>query len=244
MFQNFFNAKMIKDEKMAIIIEIMRAEDTTLYFFDKSLFVLYFETFLAVVSGNPLETKVKNKPKIEDAIWNIPKPRAPNLRDKNIRNKNPNARVMIEKIVTIATALKIFFILVLKYYIIHKKTLWLSSCNKKSKEIWDVRIYKYMDIKQSKRFYYRVKPNETMQEIMKKFNTCKSNILRNNSDLELYAGEWVIICENEFKIHCVKPIETIDSIAKLYNMEKEKIIKDNNLLTTKLFIGQQLKIFV
>ena len=42
----------------------------------------------------------------------MPKPRAPSLRDKKMRNKNPRARVIIEKIVTIATALKIFFILV------------------------------------------------------------------------------------------------------------------------------------
>ena len=41
------------------------------------------------------------------------------LRDKKILNKKPRALVITEKIVTIATALKIDFILVLKYYIIH-----------------------------------------------------------------------------------------------------------------------------
>lgn len=112
-----------------------------------------------------------------------------------------------------------------------------------SKKFKDKRIYKYMEIKQCKRFYYRVQPNDTIQDLCKQFNTCKSNILRNNSDLDLYAGEWIIVCENDFKIHVVKPVETLESIAQLYNLDQEKIIKDNNLKITKLFIGQQLKIF-
>ena len=49
----------------------------------------------------------------------MPRPTASNFLDKKILNKNPNARVITENIVTIATALKIDFILVLKYYIIH-----------------------------------------------------------------------------------------------------------------------------
>ena len=66
-----------------------------------------------MVNGIPLETKVKNSPRIELDIWKIPKPSAPSLRDKKILKKKPNVLVIIEKIVTTATALKIVFILVL-----------------------------------------------------------------------------------------------------------------------------------
>lgn len=100
-----------------------------------------------------------------------------------------------------------------------------------------------MQIKQVKQFYYRVNINETLQDVCKKFNTSKSNILRNNPELNLYAGEWIIIRENDFKIHHVKPIETLEIISNIYNIEVEKIIKDNNLQTTKLYIGQQIKIY-
>ena len=100
-----------------------------------------------------------------------------------------------------------------------------------------------MDIVQNKKFYYRVQQGETMQEICTKFNTSKTNIVRNNNFLDLYAGEWIIIKENDFILHLVKPMETLENIANKYNVLVDKLIEDNALKETKLFIGQQIKIY-
>jgi len=99
-----------------------------------------------------------------------------------------------------------------------------------------------MNIEMEKAFYYRVQVGDKLESLMQKFNTCKENILRNNSNIPLYAGEWIYIKQNEFVLHFVKPMETLDDIVKKYNTTIEKIKEDNNLKTEKLFIGQQLKI--
>lgn len=100
-----------------------------------------------------------------------------------------------------------------------------------------------MELKQSRKFYYRVQQGETIQEICEKFNTSKPNIVRNNNLLNLYAGEWIIIKKNDFILHLVKPMETLEIIANKYNVLVDKLIKDNALEGTKLFIGQQIKIY-
>lgn len=100
-----------------------------------------------------------------------------------------------------------------------------------------------MEIKQVKQFYYRVQPNDNLKNLIEKFNTSKDNIIRNNPQIDLYAGEVVLIKENEFNTHIVKPMQTLETVAKIYNITADKIIKDNALQTNKLYIGQQLKIF-
>lgn len=94
----------------------------------------------------------------------------------------------------------------------------------------------------SKNFYYRVLDGDNLREICQKFNTSKQNILRNNTEIPLYAGEWVRIEVNDYIEHFVKPTETLAVIAQYYCTTKEKLIADNNLQTEKLFIGQKLKI--
>ena len=100
-----------------------------------------------------------------------------------------------------------------------------------------------MEIKQCKQFYYRVQSGDNFANICSRFNTSKENIIRNNNDLDLYVGEWIVIKTNEFKIHYVKPMETLEDIAKKYETIKEKISQDNNLKSERLFIGQLLKIY-
>ena len=100
-----------------------------------------------------------------------------------------------------------------------------------------------MEIKQSNQFYYRVQFNDTLLNICTRFNTCKENIIRNNENLDLYVGEWIIIKTNEFKIHCVKPLERLIDISQKYGVTVDKIKIDNHLQTEKLFIGQMLKIY-
>lgn len=99
-----------------------------------------------------------------------------------------------------------------------------------------------MNIEMEKAFYYRVQVGDKFESLIQKFNTCKDNILRNNPDIPLYAGEWIFIKQNEFIMHCVKPMETLEFIAKKYKTTIEKIKIDNELKSDKLFIGQHIKI--
>ena len=100
-----------------------------------------------------------------------------------------------------------------------------------------------MKLKLPKEFDYRVMSGDSVESICEKFNTCNENILRNNPNLSLYAGEWIRIKVNDFVMHIVKPAETINNIAKFHGVSKEKIINDNALNSEKLFIGQTLKIY-
>lgn len=98
-----------------------------------------------------------------------------------------------------------------------------------------------MKIEMCDEFYYRVL--DKSKDICKELNTSNENILRNNEDLKIYDGEWVKIKVNNFITHHVKPAESIVDVAKKYNITIEKIMEDNNLNSSKLFIGQTLKIF-
>lgn len=91
-------------------------------------------------------------------------------------------------------------------------------------------------------FKYRVLPGDTENSICVKFNTSKQNILRNNPQIPLYAGEWIEIEVNNFLSHIVKPMQTLDEISKLYGISVENIKEFNKLQTDKLYIGQLIKI--
>ena len=91
-------------------------------------------------------------------------------------------------------------------------------------------------------FYYRVQLGDTEQGLINKFNTSHDGIIRNNSSINLYAGEWVRIKVNDYITHIVKPMETIAKISKKYNIGIDKIMADNSLTTDRLYIGQCIKI--
>ncbi len=99
-----------------------------------------------------------------------------------------------------------------------------------------------MQVKLKKQFLYRVQ-NENEHNLCQNFNTEKEGVVRNNSSLPVYAGEWVQINVNNYKTHYVKPAQTIEDIAKIYGISQEKILADNNLTNARLFIGQRIKIF-
>lgn len=100
-----------------------------------------------------------------------------------------------------------------------------------------------MKLKLSKNFYYRVQDGDDVTKLCTRFNTTKENILRNNYDIPLYSGEILKIKTNDYLIHFVKPTETLESISKTYNITTAKLIEDNKLKNTKLYIGQQIKIY-
>ena len=97
-----------------------------------------------------------------------------------------------------------------------------------------------MQIKMSHTFFYRV----NKLNFYKQFNTSKNNILRNNNNLEYYLGEMVRIKLNDYCVHTVLPMETIKSVCEKYNITEQELKDKNSLSTDKLFIGQQLKIYI
>ncbi len=100
-----------------------------------------------------------------------------------------------------------------------------------------------MKIVLAKEFLYRVKENDNILDLCMKFNTSKSNIIRNNNKIDLYTGEWIKIKVNDYLSHFVKPMETVSKIAKQYNLSIEKLKADNNLKENRLYIGQLIKIY-
>ncbi len=99
-----------------------------------------------------------------------------------------------------------------------------------------------MEISICNEFFYRL-AGETEQELYSKFNTCKENVFRNNPNIPLYEGEWVKIKVNNYLTHIVKPLQTITSVANIHKVKEADVIKWNDLKTSKLFIGQHLKIY-
>ena len=96
-----------------------------------------------------------------------------------------------------------------------------------------------MKIKMCNSFYYRV----DILDFHKQFNTSKQNIMRNNN-LDYYLGEMVKIKLNDYVIHTVLPMETIKSICEKYSISEDQLKEKNSLKSNKLFIGQQLKIYI
>ena len=94
-----------------------------------------------------------------------------------------------------------------------------------------------------KQFVYRVQDNDTLASICLKFNTSIENIIRNNKEIPLFAGELIEIKVNDYINHIVKPTESLPKIAQKYSITTDDIINRNNLLTDKVYIGQILKIY-
>ena len=94
-----------------------------------------------------------------------------------------------------------------------------------------------------KRFKYRVEQNDEINTLCKRFNTSKENIIRNNKEIPLYAGEWIEVIRNDYITHIVKPTETLEDLATTYNVSAESIKAKNGLDNEKLYIGQLIKIY-
>lgn len=90
-----------------------------------------------------------------------------------------------------------------------------------------------------KEIIYTAKPGETKNIIAKKFDVDVGNVdLLGN--LELSAGDKVIVNLQKKNFHIVKPCETAGSIAEIYGVNKQDIIKNNG--SAVFFVGQ--KIFI
>ncbi len=97
-----------------------------------------------------------------------------------------------------------------------------------------------MEIELSDNFFYRIPMDKV--DIYTKFNTSKENVSRNNNEIDLYAGEFVKIQQNEYVSHIVKPMENLEKIAKIHDTTIERLKDDNKLVNDKLFIGQIIKV--
>ncbi len=98
-----------------------------------------------------------------------------------------------------------------------------------------------MEIKLCQNFFYRYL-GESESELNKKFNTDNSNIVRNNTELARYSGEWLKINSLDYVPYVVKPADSLFSVAEKFNISAQRLVTDNNLKSEKLFIGQRLKI--
>lgn len=98
-----------------------------------------------------------------------------------------------------------------------------------------------MEIKILKDQFYRIDLEKDKKELSKKFNS--NTVLRNNSNISIYKGEWIKFSVNNFKIHTVCPAESLADIAKKHKTTIERLKQDNCLETEQVFIGQQIKIF-
>lgn len=92
---------------------------------------------------------------------------------------------------------------------------------------------------QTKTFLYRVKQNDNLESIAKKFGTSTYAINKDNNTPQIYPGCVLFINTNQTKTYVVKPLDTIDKIAQKLNVDKNTLIHKNNI--TKLFIGQKLE---
>ena len=92
--------------------------------------------------------------------------------------------------------------------------------------------------------YYQISKDDTLNNILTKFNIKTNNIIRNNSNIDFYEGEVIKIVRNIGVKHIVKPMENLSSIANKYGVDIQTIINDNNLTSKRLFVGQSLKISV
>ena len=88
--------------------------------------------------------------------------------------------------------------------------------------------------------YIQIKKNDNLPSLAQKYNVDMRNIIRNNPNIDLYEGEIVKINRNSIIYHIVKPMETLPIIASKYNTSIEKLISVNNLVSKRLFVGQNL----
>ena len=88
----------------------------------------------------------------------------------------------------------------------------------------------------------QVQSGDSINSILQTQATTLNNIIRNNSNIDLYEGEVFKILTKTNIYHIVKPMENLKIIAQKYNTNIDEIIKLNNLTSTRLFIGQTLKI--
>lgn len=67
---------------------------------------------------------------------------------------------------------------------------------------------------------------------------------------ELKRDDKVLATEGDFSLietintneYVVKPLDTLEKISKKFNIDYSRLVQINNLSTTKLFIGQVLKL--
>ena len=81
---------------------------------------------------------------------------------------------------------------------------------------------------------YRVKPNETMMDIITRGFEVVEGVVE--------ANEYVALRRPDGYKHRVKPAENLAKIANMYGVTTQSLIEKNNLKTVKLYVGQILNI--
>ncbi len=104
--KGFLNIKKIKHIGMAVDNTDNNPADITFCTLSFLPSALYLVISRDTVMGVPEQQKVKSSENTDKAIWYIPIPSAPMVRDRNILYKNPKNFSHTENTVTTATVLK------------------------------------------------------------------------------------------------------------------------------------------
>jgi len=121
------------------------------------------------------------------------------------------------------------------------KDYLISENNKQiDKNLNKTNVFQFKVITYSK---YRVRKNETFENIAKKFGLESDSIILCNfikKKINLRAGTILLIPNQDGRIISVNSNDSIQKIANRYGASWEKIVDVNNLTSSKLEIGQKL----
>ncbi len=81
-----------------------------------------------------------------------------------------------------------------------------------------------------KKYFYRVKDDDTVLSVSNKFCVPACVIIKTNYLCgEISSGDMLYIEKEDAPIYKVKPNETASSVAKKFNVDKEELLKKNGV---------------
>ena len=93
------------------------------------------------------------------------------------------------------------------------------------------------------RVVVQVQKGDTLQSLANRYSADVYNIVRNNSNIELYEGEIIKIIRDSKRTHVVKPMQTLEDVAGIYSTTTDRLIDINKLQSKRLFVGQILQVY-
>lgn len=88
----------------------------------------------------------------------------------------------------------------------------------------------------------KVKDDVVVLENMTVKQLVKSSDVKQSDKVICVEGDFSLITSTSASEYVVKPLDTLEKISKKFNVEYSRLVQINNLSTTKLFIGQVLKL--
>ena len=101
-----------------------------------------------------------------------------------------------------------------------------------------IQIFNYQN---TKNIFYRVKENDNLDTIAKKFGVSKKYIMNNNKE-DLYTGAVIFIPNTNLKTYIVQPFDTLSKIAQKFDISIDELKNKNGLDYEYVFVGQKIYI--